>query len=93
VHGLPVHVVGAVENDFLPYESHAGRYAHTIPGAEHTRLANGEGHFVFLNEYKSDTEVNGVPRCRDREGVQRGRVHRQLAATIQHLSDLNLKSG
>jgi len=88
---VPVHVVGAVENDFLPYESHAARYARIIPGAEHTRLTSGEGHFVFLDECKTDTEANGVPLCKDREGVQRGAVHGRLAETIQRFFDLHLK--
>jgi predicted dienelactone hydrolase len=89
---VPVHVVGAVENDFLPYEHHAARYARTIPGASHTRLTRGEGHFVFLNQCKTDNEVNGVPLCKDREGVQREEVHARLAVIIQSFFDVHLKS-
>ncbi len=46
---VPFHVVGAVANDFLPFEEHAARYARSIRGCSLTRLESGEGHFVFLN--------------------------------------------
>jgi predicted dienelactone hydrolase len=87
---IPIHVIGAVENDFLPFEHHAGRYARLIPGASLTPLAHGEGHFVFLDECSGDRELQGVPLCRDREGVQRASVHARLIETItrfflQHL--------
>ena len=79
---IPVHVVGAVDNDFLPFEHHAARYARLIPGCSLTRLEGGEGHFVYLNACRSDLEANGVPLCRDREGVDRGAVQERLRADI-----------
>jgi predicted dienelactone hydrolase len=79
---VPTYIVGAVDNDFLPYASHAGRYARLIPGSWHTQLARGEGHFVFLNECNSDTKANGVPLCRDRDTVERSRVHEELRESI-----------
>jgi predicted dienelactone hydrolase len=88
---IPVHIVGAVENDFLPYAHHSGRYARLIPGASLTPLAHGEGHFVFLNECTGDLEAQGNALCKDREGVQRSVVHALLEKTIgtflaQHLA-------
>jgi hypothetical protein len=67
--GIPTLIVGAVDNDFLPYEHHAGRYARLTQGAKHIPLANVEGHFVFLNEGQSDARANGVAIYRDRGGV------------------------
>jgi predicted dienelactone hydrolase len=84
---IPVHIVGAVDNDFLPVEAHAARYARLIPRASFTRLTDGEGHFVFLNECASDLDANGVPLCRDREGVDRGAVHTRLRPIIQGAFD------
>jgi len=79
---LPTLVVGSVDNDFLPFEHHAGRYAAMIPGARLVRLDAGEGHFVYLNPCRSDLAANGVPLCSDRTGVDRDRVHAQLAPQV-----------
>ena len=87
---VPVHIVGAVDNDFLPFESHAAHYARGIPGASLTRLASGEGHFVFLDVCDADREANGVPLCRDRSGVDRSRVHAMLADVITGFFDSRL---
>jgi predicted dienelactone hydrolase len=88
---IPVHVVGAVENDFLPFDAHAGRYARLTPGATLTRLTTGEGHFVFLDVCRWDREANGVPLCRDRTGVDRVQVHERLAAIIGGFLDRHLQ--
>jgi len=87
---VPVHIVGSVQNDFLPFEFHAGRYARLIPGASLTRLARGEGHFIFLDECRSDLEANGVPLCHDRSGVHRGRVHEDLREVVTGFFDRHL---
>jgi predicted dienelactone hydrolase len=88
---VPTHIIASVENDFLPFEHHAGRFARLIPGASLTPLAHGEGHFIFLDECSGELSAQGVPLCRDRDGVQRGVVHDRLAETVvkffqQHLS-------
>lgn len=79
---VPVHIVATVENDFLPFEHHAGRYARLIPGASLTPLAHGEGHFIFVDECSGEEHVGGVPVCRDRDGVQRSVVHARLAEIL-----------
>ena len=71
-------VIGSVQNDFLPFAYHAGRYAELLPGADVVRLDSGEGHFVYLDECSQPIEVMGVPLCSDREGVDRGEVHARL---------------
>ena len=72
---IPVLVVGAVDNDFLPADMHARRIASAIPGCSFSPLDGGEGHFVFLDECDADLESNGVPLCVDRPGVDRAAVH------------------
>ncbi len=88
---LPVHLVATVESDFLPFEHPAGRYARLIPGASLTPLAHGEGHFVFVDECSGEERVDGVPICRDREGVQRAAVHARLAEILGRFFSENLK--
>lgn len=78
----PVLVVGSEDNDFLPFEHHAGRYAALLPNAESVTLRDGEGHFVYLNTCTSDLSVNGVRICVDREGVDRAAVHARLAPQV-----------
>ncbi len=87
---VPVHIVATVENDFLPFEHHAGRYARLIPGASLTPLAHGEGHFVFVDECNGEDQVDGVPVCRDRNGVRRSAVHARLAEILGRFFTENL---
>ena len=87
---IPVHVVGAVDNDFLPVEAHAARYARSIPGSSFMRLSSGEGHFIYLNECESELEANGIPLCRDRANVDRRAVHSALAPIISGFFDTSL---
>lgn len=75
-------IVGAVENDFLPFEHHASRIAKRIPNASLIELANGEGHFVYLASCTAPIEANGIPLCKDRDGVDREAVHAMLAPKI-----------
>jgi len=87
---IPVHVVGPVDNDFIPFDQHAGRYARLMPGASLTRLDGGEGHFVFLNVGDKDVSILGVPLYRDRPGVDRAEVHARLAGVIRRFFDAHL---
>jgi predicted dienelactone hydrolase len=76
-------VVGSVENDFLPYEAHAGRIAKARPDAEVRRLDRGEGHFVYVDTCAAKIVVMGTPLCTDRAGVDRAAVHAKLDAVIE----------
>jgi predicted dienelactone hydrolase len=77
---VPVLIVGAKQNDFLPFEQHAKRYADNLPDATLITLDSGEGHFVFLDPCTLDLAANGVPLCKDRPGVDRAAVQDRLAA-------------
>jgi predicted dienelactone hydrolase len=89
---VPTHIIASVENDFLPFAHHAGRFARLIPGASLTPLAHREGHFVFLDECSGDLSAQGVPLCRDREGVQRRIVHGRLAEIVGQFFQQHLKA-
>ena len=84
-------IVGSVENDFLPFQHHAARFAERFPNAESHWLTEGEGHFVYLNECDSDIEANGVPLCIDRAGVSRAAVHKALRGLILRFLDHSLE--
>lgn len=75
-------VAGSVDNDFLPYDAHAGRVAKARPEAESIRLDHGEGHFVYVDTCTPKIDVMGTPLCSDRAGVDREAVHARLAASI-----------
>ena len=87
---VPCHVVGSVRNDFLPIEQHAARYARLIPGTVLTRLDDGQGHFIYLDVCSSDREANGVPLCRDRDGVDREATHERLREVVREFFDTHL---
>jgi predicted dienelactone hydrolase len=78
----PTLIIGARDNDFLPFDAHAARYAREIPLAELVSLENGEGHFVFMDSCSHDFAAQGVSLCRDRPGVDRTRVQSGLLARI-----------
>lgn len=80
--GLAFLIVGSIENDFLPFEHHAQQIANGLAGPQTHWLADGEGHFVYLNECDLDLKANGVELCADREGVSRRSVHAALEVLV-----------
>lgn len=79
---IPVLVIGSVNNDFLIYQQHAGKYAHYISNSTLVGLDNNEGHFVYLDTCSNPHKAAGVSLCKDREGVDRDQVHQQLYGPI-----------
>jgi predicted dienelactone hydrolase len=78
----PTLVVGAKNNDFLPWAVHGQRYATEIPGAK-THLLNGqEGHFIFITACRHPTKVMGVALCEDRPGVDRAAAQTMVAEVV-----------
>jgi predicted dienelactone hydrolase len=90
---LPALVIGSTDNDFVPYASHAGRYAALLPKADVMRLDRGEGHFVYVDECSAPIEALGVPLCTDRSGVGRGDVHARLGIRILEFLDRHFTAG
>jgi predicted dienelactone hydrolase len=84
---MPVLVIGAANNDFLPWPNHGGRYAANIPAAETIQLGGQAGHFVFLSPCQYDVKVMGIALCKDRAGVDRQAtqafVARKIVAFLQ----------
>lgn len=87
----PVLVVGSEQNDFLPYDAHAGRFMQLLPKAERVTLNTGEGHFVYVDACNVPIQALGVPLCTDRPGVDRNAVHTQLSEKIVAFFDRTLR--
>lgn len=79
---VPVLLVGSVQNDFLPYDQHAGWYAAHLPQVQSIRLEQGEGHFVYLDACRHAHQALGVSLCQDKTGVDRTAVQQQLAPAL-----------
>lgn len=79
---VPVMVVGAVNNDFLPFNHHAKYYTDNIKNAKLLALNNGEGHFSFIDQCSHSFQAQGIKICQDRKGVNRQIVHQQLIPKI-----------
>ncbi|WP_414830350.1 alpha/beta hydrolase family protein [Alteromonas sp. H39] len=75
---IPVMIFAAKQNDFLPFDNHAGYYASAIPNAALYSLDNDAGHFVFIDKCQHNHQAMGISLCEDRSGVDREKVHRQL---------------
>lgn len=79
---LPTLIVGAQNNDFLPWVNHGARYAKGIKNSKFHLLTGEEGHFIFLDACNNDVFVMGVSLCKDRVGVDRAATHFALVPTI-----------
>jgi len=79
---IPVLVIGSRQNDFLPYDRHAGFYASHIPAAQSLSFNQGEGHFVYLDPCKHQYQAMGVALCTDRPGVDRNLVQQEAGAVM-----------
>jgi predicted dienelactone hydrolase len=88
----PVLVIGSEQNDFLHFDTHAGRLMGLLPSAERVTLQGGEGHFIYVNVCDVSIQALGVPLCKDRAGVDRAKVHERLSATIVAFFDKTLRT-
>lgn len=87
---VPTLVLGSVENDFLPYNTHSKYYADHIQGANLVGIEQGAGHFVYIDKCDSDRKVKGVSLCNDREGVNRKAIQKQI---LNHVFSFIYKNG
>ena len=87
---IPTLVVGSVDNDFLPYETHAKYYAEHTKGADLVGIEQGAGHFVYIDKCDSQRQVNGVFLCKDRQGVDRAEIQRKV---LGHVFGFIFKNG
>ncbi len=78
----PTLVIGAQNNDFLPWKQHGHQYATEIPNAKTNLLTGQEGHFIFITACNHQTKVMGVPLCEDRPGVDRMITQDVLAEAV-----------
>lgn len=87
----PVMIIGAAQNDFLHFDTHAGRFMKLLPAAQTVTLDKGEGHFVFVDTCNVPIMALGVPLCTDRSGVNRDEVHQRLSGEIVAFLDRTLR--
>jgi predicted dienelactone hydrolase len=86
----PALVIGSVNDDFLPFAAHAGRVGDLLAAAETVGLANGEGHFVYVDRCSLPINVMGIKLCTDRDGVDRDATHATLVPQILAFFDKRL---
>ncbi|MFD2166470.1 alpha/beta hydrolase family protein [Thalassotalea euphylliae] len=79
---VPTLVIGSVNNDFLPYITHAKYYADHIQRATLVGIEQGAGHFIYIDSCNADRKANGVPLCKDRDGVNRDVIQKQILVHI-----------
>lgn len=86
---VPSFIVGAKNDDFLPWVNHGLRYANGIPNSNIKLLMGQEGHFVFLTACNLQIKVMDVPLCEDRAGVDRNATQRELAQNMLEFARTN----
>lgn len=79
---LPTLIIGSVDNDFLPYQQHARHYAEHIRHAQLKGIHQGAGHFIYINKCDHAHKAQGVALCKDRAGVDRELLQRQVLGEI-----------
>ncbi len=88
---LPTLIVGAQNNDFLPWENHGSSYAKGIQTSKFHLLTGEEGHFIFLDASNNDILVMGVPLFKDRTGVNRAVTHAAIIPPIlEFVREINI---
>ncbi|WP_291623944.1 hypothetical protein [Colwellia sp.] len=87
---VPALILGSLENDFLPYTVHSKYYANHIQGANLVGIEQNAGHFVYIDECDSEREVKGVSLCKDREGVDRKAIQKQI---LEHVFGFIYRNG
>jgi predicted dienelactone hydrolase len=79
---VPTLIIGSVENDFLPFKQHAQYYAEHIKNAELVGIKQGAGHFIYINQCEHNFKAQGVLLCKDREGVDRKALQKQVLGHV-----------
>ncbi len=87
---VPALVLGSVENDFLPYTAHSKYYADHIQGANLVGIEQGAGHFVYIDKCDSNRKIKGVSLCKDRKGVDRKAIQKQI---LEHIFGFIYRNG
>lgn len=86
---VPSLIVGAKNDDFLPWINHGLRYANGIPHSNIKLLTGQEGHFVFITSCTLQIKVMDVPLCEDRAGVDRNATQHELGHTMLEFTRTN----
>lgn len=90
---IPVLIAASRDDELLPFEQHAARYARDIPRAQSETLADG-GHFVFMPLCTTAgwifTYFNDYDVCGRRHDVDRAEAHASIAARATQFFDTTL---
>ncbi len=77
---IPVDIVAGAADDIVPIAANAEYFAGHIRGAKLTILPGGVAHYTFLDTCTQRGRETVVPFCRDQPGVDRDKVHAEVAA-------------
>lgn len=53
-------------------------------------IEQGAGHFIYLDQCEFELEANGVSLCKDRKGVDRNTIQKQI---LNHIFGFIYKNG
>lgn len=87
---VPTHIVAGAADTVVPIADNAEFAARHVPGATLTILPAPAHHSVFLNECTAEGKAELIEACADDPAVDRGALHRQIAAEALAFFDRSL---
>jgi predicted dienelactone hydrolase len=88
---VPVEIVAGAADPIAPPPDNAEYLAHHIRHAKITILPGGVAHYTFLDSCGPAGKKNLPVYCADARGVDRQRVHEEVAAMAARFFDANLR--
>ncbi|MFP2925334.1 alpha/beta hydrolase family protein [Pyxidicoccus sp. 3LG] len=77
---VPVRLYAAAKDEVLPLADHAAHVKASLPTPPEYTLVPRAGHFVFLAPCTKEGKEEAADLCTDPPGVDREKLHRELAA-------------
>lgn len=88
---IPVEIVAGGADPIAPPPDNAEYFAHHVPHARITILPGGVAHYTFLDDCGPAGKKNLAVYCADARGVDRQRVHAEVAAMAVRFFDATLR--
>lgn len=79
---VPVRLYAAGKDEVLPVADHAGRVRASLPTPPEYTLVPRAGHYVFMAPCAAESKEEAQELCMDPPGVDREKLHRELATDV-----------
>lgn len=84
-------IIGTENDDRAPIKTNAKHYHNLIKDSKYIELEGNVGHYIFMNEAKNGLRRAAPLIFKDKKGVNRNSVHKQISKIIIKYFDQKLK--